>query len=152
MERDTLAQDKGRHGLQDTWGWWETCANNQGLGEMSDRWNKMKGKWPETRGELDFKIKQEAHETKTQDKTKPVWQEELLDWVLVFRVFALLGNLSSVICHCFWVHQKWGGDGIACYPGLLLHGICKMWKAWVVTRCIQLINNNPTPSAHDSVW
>ena len=30
----------------------------------SDRWHKRKGKWPETRGDLPFKIKHEIHKTK----------------------------------------------------------------------------------------
>ena len=46
-----------------------TGGNNQGLGMTSDRWHKRKGKWPETRGELLFKIKHEIH------KTKNPWQD-----------------------------------------------------------------------------
>ena len=35
-----------------------------GLRGDSDRWHKRKGKWPEMRGELLFKIKHEIHKTK----------------------------------------------------------------------------------------
>ena len=55
----------------------DTGGNNQGSGEMPDWWHRRKGKWPETRGELLFKIEHEIHKTKTQDRTPliMVWQK-----------------------------------------------------------------------------
>ena len=58
---NTLAQDKGRRRLYNTWG---TGENNQGSGEMSDLWYLRKDKSPETRGEILFKIKLEVYKTK----------------------------------------------------------------------------------------
>ena len=48
-----------------------TGENNQGLGMTSDQEHKRKGKWPETRGELPFKIKHEFHKTKNPRQDKP---------------------------------------------------------------------------------
>ena len=52
-----------------------TGGNNQESGMTSDQGHKRKGKWPETRGELPFKIKHEIHKTKNQDRTSltAVW-------------------------------------------------------------------------------
>ena len=48
-----------------------TGGNNQGSGEISDRWHARKSKWPETRGWLLFKLKQEIHKTRTPKTRHP---------------------------------------------------------------------------------
>ena len=61
-------------------------------GEMLDWWHMRKGRWPETRGELLFKIKHEIHKTKkTQDETPltAVWQPNALPYQKSYRAFDL---------------------------------------------------------------
>ena len=67
-------KDRGRQRLY-THGGGDHRWKQSGIRDDSDRWHTRKGKWPETRGELLFKIKQETNKTKTQDKTSltTVW-------------------------------------------------------------------------------
>ena len=65
-----------------------TGGNSQGSGMMSDRWHKRKGKWPETRGELTFKIKHQIMRQKTPDRTSltALWQKsEMMFAIAMFR-------------------------------------------------------------------
>lgn len=74
--QDELAQDKGKHGLYVPTHTHKVMGNRwkqSGQGRQSDRWEhtRGRGKLPETRGELDVKIKQEAtrqHRHKTELK------------------------------------------------------------------------------------
>ena len=67
--RNTLATQTGEDKDFIHMGEGNTGENNQGSGVTSDQGHKRKGKWPEIRGELLFKIKHEIHKPKPQDRT-----------------------------------------------------------------------------------
>ena len=83
-------------------------GNNQGSGKTSDRWHKRKGKWPETRGELLFKIKHEIHQTENPKtgQSSPRCDKIVWSWSAPCR--------HSV---CSWLLTWLGAEGFGMFKG-----------------------------------